>query len=295
MSSRSLLSKQLALQLFSANSRFPRQCLFWAQQLYQISSKIQGSKGFNSFPGWRMWNGFDGKKFLSPVGSHEELPSESGNFGADLFQGTAVYAFLTCPEASHCEFDIDNIGAHDNLMPANIKNTSGCGPNDNGDDAVNPLSSPAKSKPPIAEIVGGLIGELGLLAVLAAMVVYFKRRSGRRKTASGRIYLGDTDPAPDVKPGTAVVRAGSPQHAQHTAVLAEQIRVLQAQTTELQRAQRAPSAGTRLATMKRKQVRVVREHAPAQPAADLVLHTDSGLRLAPARRVEELPPEYAPD
>jgi hypothetical protein len=105
-------------------------------------------------------------------------------------------------------------------------------------------------KSPIGGIIGGVLGGLVLLTVLA-LIAILKRRSRRRlgRTTPGPIILGDkgdVDPRPYVQPSTA--------RPPDNIALAEQIRVLQAQTAELQlalRAHQAPSADTRLTSMKR--------------------------------------------
>ncbi|KAJ6602695.1 hypothetical protein DFH09DRAFT_1354932 [Mycena vulgaris] len=105
---------------------------------------------------------------------------------------------------------------------------------------VFPLSTSSKSvrppqaSPPVGGIVGGVFGGLALLALLAALIVIFKRRSRRRTNTRGRISLADTSPPADVEAGPTLVEISSPSHAQDNTALAEQIRVLQAQTAELQ-------------------------------------------------------------
>ncbi|KAJ7112945.1 hypothetical protein C8R44DRAFT_930461 [Mycena epipterygia] len=229
------------------------------------------------------------------------------------FTGTAVYVFLACTQdpnlvdpfgffgpskhnATLCEFDIDGTGARAVTGPGDIQLAYGNSSLPNGthtlditvfngtqiafDSVVYSFDDDdvgKKGSLPVGAIVGGIVG--GLLLATAVTILYMRRR---RRNTPGGIFLAT--PARDVE-------ASPPQ--EH---LAEQIRVLQAQTAELQgalRAQRAPSGGARLATMKREQALALREYAPA--AGDLLLHTDSGLRLTPASRVQELPPKYAAD
>ncbi|KAJ6577944.1 hypothetical protein B0H19DRAFT_1337789 [Mycena capillaripes] len=156
---------------------------------------------------------------------------------------------------------------------------------------------PPKPRAHVGAIVGGVLGGLALTIVLATAVIFFKRRTGRRNKM-GRMFLGNPDPATHPSPQSDV-EADPSARVQHNSVLRleAQIRELQAQTAELRTAlgtqpQRAPSEGTRLAAMKREQIQAVRDHAPAVLPKDLLLHTDSGIRLTPARQVEELPPQY---
>ncbi|KAF7345378.1 hypothetical protein MVEN_01555700 [Mycena venus] len=94
-----------------------------------------------------------------------------------------------------------------------------------------------------------------------------------------------------------ILHGPSPSH--DPSLLAEQVRVLQAQLQALQAHNDAAgtsstvtddptSSVTRLSAMKREQTLVVRNY----DTADLVVHTDSGLRLEPTPAVEELPPTY---
>ncbi|KAJ7479858.1 hypothetical protein FB451DRAFT_1395415 [Mycena latifolia] len=137
-----------------------------------------------------------------------------------------------------------------------------------------------KSKPPIAGIVGGILGGLVLIAVLAMLFVMFKRRSGHRKKAPGQILLVDPYPPHDEP-------ADSSPPTQDNAVLIEQINFLQ---TELEVARRAQ----RVTEMKHEQTSIVRENASAAPAGNFMLQTEGGLRLEPVRQLEELPPQYSP-
>ncbi|KAF7344669.1 hypothetical protein MVEN_01627100 [Mycena venus] len=159
-----------------------------------------------------------------------------------------------------------------------------------------------KSKPSIGGIIGGVLGGMALMAVLVALVVSLKLCSGRRKKTPGRISMAEPYPLSELD------TAGSPQ-TDDTA-LTEQINLLQERQAALraQRATSATSSGTTL-TGKREQAHAVREQRSATLAIDLLMptvhhtpvappplvHTDSGLRLAPAREVEELPPQYSLD
>ncbi|KAJ6533931.1 hypothetical protein DFH09DRAFT_1284343 [Mycena vulgaris] len=230
--------------------------------------------------------------------------------GPDLHQGTAIYSFLGCKSTSNCEFEIDNTGKHPNIRPAEQVPITGLSyvneslPNgthtlvmtsSNGfvafdyvtytDGEVFTLtqtesaqiptkstSSPPvviheKSKPWIGGIVGGVLGGMVLMAVLAALVVFLKLCSGRRKKTPGRILMAAPYPPSEVN------TAGSPQ-AEDIA-LTEQINLLQERQVALraQRATKQMSATDLLMPTVR--------HAPAVPAP--LVHTDSGLRLAPAR------------
>ncbi|KAJ7479850.1 hypothetical protein FB451DRAFT_1556663 [Mycena latifolia] len=220
------------------------------------------------------------------------------------FAGIAVYAFLACLENTQCEFQIDKTGLQANLLPdIGLANNNALSYFNNSlsrgqhtlvitspstlalNHVIYTSDQPTKSSPPIGAIVGAVLGGLALIAGLAALFVIFQRRSKRRRKTQRPILLERADP-PSAESGSV---GDNP-------ALAEQIRELQAHTAELQvavRAQRSPSVSTRLAAMKSEQSRAVQENAPAVPAADLLQHTDSGLRLTPARNVEELPPEYA--
>ncbi|KAJ6602694.1 hypothetical protein DFH09DRAFT_1301703 [Mycena vulgaris] len=116
-----------------------------------------------------------------------------------------------------------------------------------------------------------------------ALIVIFKRPSGRWENTRGHILLSDVDP---------FTGTGAPPHTQDTGSLTEQIDFLRVELQMALRAQREPDARAR-ATMKGEQTCAVREHTPATPAADMLFHTGSGLRLTPARQVEKLPPEYS--
>lgn len=68
------------------------------------------------------------------------------------------------------------------------------------------------------------------------------------------------------------------------------------QARELDGADPPVSTRARLSTMKRDQMRTVGEHTlPGGRARDVLVHTDSGMRLGPGPVVEELPPVYAED
>ncbi|KAJ6577941.1 hypothetical protein B0H19DRAFT_1253244 [Mycena capillaripes] len=157
------------------------------------------------------------------------------------------------------------------------------------------LDNAPKPRADVRAVVGGALGGLVLISVLAIGVILFKRRAGRRKKW-GRIFLGDPDLATRPSAYIEANPSGTVQHDNSVIRLEAQIRELQAQTAELRTAlgtqpQRPPSEGTRLAAMKR-EIQAMRDYAPAVLPGDLVLHTDSGLRLTPARQIEELPPEY---
>ncbi|KAJ7662724.1 hypothetical protein DFH06DRAFT_1396873 [Mycena polygramma] len=55
------------------------------------------------------------------------------------------------------------------------------------------------------------------------------------------------------------------------------------------------SLGRSLSTMKREQTRALQEHGRGGDVTDMLVHTDSGLRLTAGRAVDELPPTYAAD
>ncbi|KAJ7661711.1 hypothetical protein B0H17DRAFT_1337153 [Mycena rosella] len=134
---------------------------------------------------------------------------------------------------------------------------------------------PNKSKPAIGPIVGGVLGGLLLLAILVALLAMRRGRSLWRISAY---------PPPDVE------AAGRPPKAPESPTLTDQIRVLQAQTAELQlalAARGAPGAAAMKGGGDQPPVQAV----PAVEE-DLLLYMDSGLRSEPARQVEELPPEY---
>jgi phage repressor protein C with HTH and peptisase S24 domain len=142
------------------------------------------------------------------------------------------------------------------------------------------------------------------MAVVVALVVFLKRRSRRRKQTPGRISMVDPYPPSEVD------TARSPQ-AEYTA-LTQQINRLQERQVAL-RTQPTTSAtisssGTK-SNGNHEQVHALQEEMSARPAMTmlmptvhhtpsapaLLVHTDSGLRLTPAREVEELPPHYSPD
>ncbi|KAJ6577943.1 hypothetical protein B0H19DRAFT_1062508 [Mycena capillaripes] len=163
-----------------------------------------------------------------------------------------------------------------------------------GPDKGGHTQKPPKAQADVRVIVGGVLGGL-VIIVSAAAIIFFKRRAGRRKK-SGRIFLGDPHAATHPSPQADVEAdpSGTVQHDNSVVRLEAQMGELQAELRAALGTQprRVPSDGTRLAVMKREQMQAVRDHAPAVLPGDLLLHTDSGVRLTPARQLEELPPQY---
>ncbi|KAJ6562782.1 hypothetical protein DFH09DRAFT_1279137 [Mycena vulgaris] len=202
------------------------------------------------------------------------------------FTGTAIYSFLGCKSTSNCEFEVDNTGKHPNIRPAEQVPITGLSyVNEslpNGTHTLVMTSSDGFVAFDYVTYTGhrrrctqwdgthGYLGGAGRILKLC---------SGRRKKTPGRILMADPYPPSEVN------TAGSPQ-AEDIA-LTEQINLLQERQVAL-RAQRATKqmSATDL-------LMPTVHHAPAVPAP--LVHTDSGLRLAPATEVEELPPQYSPD
>lgn len=114
-------------------------------------------------------------------------------------------------------------------------------------------------------------------------------------------------PGDDMKPGADVTSTGAVSGAgysspdQSATAVAARLRILEEEFKRLN--QRPPQdtpeesdsripGRSRLSTMKREQTRVVLENQHGGRVEDLLVHTDSGLRLTAERVVAELPPRY---
>lgn len=235
--------------------------------------------------------------------SNDSLPNGTHTLvitGSDMAFDSVIYTYVLCPWLAHevsldDRFDDGQTAGLPAPSQSSSSSTISTSPSETASSSVIPV---VHHKPPIGGIVGGVLGGLVLLAVVIALTAMLKCRSRRRlgRNTPRPIFLGDkdeVDPRPDA------------QSSPDTAALAEQIRVLQAQTAQLQltlRAQHgsstASSADTRGASVKRGQTgSSVPEEAPRLTQADLVMHTDSGVRFAPARQPEakEVPPDYTPE
>ncbi|KAJ6580974.1 hypothetical protein B0H19DRAFT_1060662 [Mycena capillaripes] len=174
-----------------------------------------------------------------------------------------------------------------------------------------------RKKPAAATIAGGVIGAILSLAV-SLLAFYVLRRRARRTSApdeemspgprseeKGTQIVSVSD-RPATRTGSAATgSAGIVQAERNPSVLEEQIRVLKGQlqaalqahddathaVTETESSISDASPLTRsFSTMKREQTFAVQDNQAA--ARDLLVHTDSGLRLESARSLEELPPVY---
>jgi len=186
---------------------------------------------------------------------------------------------------------------------------------------ASPPTSSGK-KPRAAAIAGGVVGAIFGLGIFL-LLFHILRRPAQRKNA-GHLpldeemssappfdekgaHIATTPRGPTTSTGPSWSgTVGTVQAARDPNLLAEQVRVLQAQLQAALQAQGDAStsesvAGTAskadghassvtrpLSTMKREQTLTVQNWDPI----DLVVHTDSGLRLEPAQPVEELPPVY---
>ncbi|KAJ6608489.1 hypothetical protein B0H10DRAFT_524808 [Mycena sp. CBHHK59/15] len=157
----------------------------------------------------------------------------------------------------------------------------------------------------IAAIAGGAVG--GLAGILFIIIFLFLCRSHRKKLSAadtadekytpslGGTLLSqrhsnseDSDSAADVSPGA----------------LAQEVRFLRQQMQRRPEEDRMEAGSIvssesgsvvqrSLSTMKREQTRVVRDHYEGYSAGrDLLVHTDSGLRLTAGWEVDEVPPTY---
>ncbi|KAF7350202.1 hypothetical protein MVEN_01323200 [Mycena venus] len=216
------------------------------------------------------------------------------------FTGTAVYAFLG-GFIENCTFDIDNTGSHPSSLQSdglftetgltyfntslpNGTHTLVISGSDFAFDSVIYTFDDVPTGLPVP------IQSSSSPTTLTSPPVIASSPKNSGDIRDSRVFLGDMGEL-DLRPD---LQSSSPRSPDNTA-LEEQVRMLRAQTAKLQlalRAQQAPSADTRLSSMKQEQTRAVRKGAPRGPAADSVLHTDSGIRFTPARQAKEIPPDY---
>ncbi|KAJ6629921.1 hypothetical protein B0H10DRAFT_1985829 [Mycena sp. CBHHK59/15] len=174
--------------------------------------------------------------------------------------------------------------------------------------------SPQK-KSSVAAIAGGVVGGVLLIAALLFGCVFLRRRVARKNISLNDVPRGNngTPFSPHSDPDVAPDLEFNPYSAysEPRLNLAEQVRLLENQNTQLRvalqgQADTASRVSTvsmlsdtptqtaslprSLSTMKRQQTRMVQSYASS--ASDVLMHTDSGIRLEPGRVVEEVPPTY---
>ncbi|KAF8187912.1 hypothetical protein K438DRAFT_1972605 [Mycena galopus ATCC 62051] len=164
----------------------------------------------------------------------------------------AVYGFLACglSDQLFCDGQVDS-GPHARIPGVNNMENRGLFYFDNSFsngahtlvitgsqialDSIVYTVDDGHPRTPVGPIVGGVIGSLGLMAVVGTIILIFRRRS---ESASRRN-----------RPSLAVGGGfDAPSQTSDTAALAAQISVLQGQTAELLRAQRE-SSGTSVTAM----------------------------------------------
>jgi hypothetical protein len=134
-----------------------------------------------------------------------------------------------------------------------------------------PAPPSSKAKAPVGAIVGSVVGGLIALGILAAIILLrWRRRAAQRLEAERLTAVTAFVPGPDLKAEMELLRA-------------------QVQRLETERRPHGSTGGS------------INDPSPpetfqshAGPVTDTLVHTDSGLRLAPDRIVE-LPPRYVAD
>ncbi|KAJ6577938.1 hypothetical protein B0H19DRAFT_1253240 [Mycena capillaripes] len=236
---------------------------------------------------------------VDKTGLHPDIQSDGSPFPLTYVNNTLANGthtlVVTAPAGMFMDYAVYTVDDESVLTTQGASSTTSASASASGPVKGAPKQKPPNARADVRVIVGGVLGGL-VIIVSAAAIIFFKRRAGRRKKL-GRIYLVDPYSAahPSSKSDVEADSSGTVQHDNSVIRLEAQIRELQAEFRAALGTppQRAPSDGTRLAAMKREQMQAVRDHAPAVVPGDLVLYTDSGMRLTPARQMEELPPDYA--
>ncbi|KAF9465252.1 hypothetical protein BDZ94DRAFT_1254074 [Collybia nuda] len=126
-----------------------------------------------------------------------------------------------------------------------------------------PLST--ASKPRTAAIAGGVVGGVGgFIIFIVATFFWYRRRAMRRKEDEGLTKVTAFPAESDAK---------------------DEVERLRMQVQQLERERRMQ--GTVVDNLPPENIQV--------PVAEVLVHTDSGLRLGTGRAIEELPPRYAPE
>ncbi|KAJ7479872.1 hypothetical protein FB451DRAFT_1449302 [Mycena latifolia] len=172
-------------------------------------------------------------------------------------------------------------------------------------------TSPSSRKKRLAAaIVGGVIGGLG--AIVASLLIArstnrlasgqvpgSRRKAAQASDVEAALNAASSGPATGIAGPSLKEDNPHPPAERDPSLLAEQVRVLQASSAATASStasggppETGPSLTRSLSTMKREQTQAVQGYEPA--ARDLLVHTDSGLRLEPGRagETEELPPTY---